>query len=195
MHGLVNRSIELFLADTYGQSAWKEILRRADQDGEGFEPMLSYDDEVTYAVLEAAVATLEKDMASLLEDLGTFLISNSKVQALRRLLRFGGVNFSEFLLSLDELPGRTRLAVSDLDLPDLEIIEDGSDRFVLKADQKWLGIGHVLVGVLRAMADDYGALVFLEFEGAENGVETVSIQLLETAFSEGREFQLSQKAG
>ncbi|MEM8978670.1 MAG: heme NO-binding domain-containing protein [Pseudomonadota bacterium] len=195
MHGLVNRSIELFLKNTYGETAWGDIVRRSGHEGDGFESMLTYDDELTYRVLDAAADLLEKDREIILEDLGTYLISHESVGSIRRLLRFGGVNFSDFLLSLDELPGRTKLAVSDLVLPELEIVDDGEDRYLLKAQKLWPGFGHVLLGVLRAMADDYGALAFLEFEGEDDETESVSIQLLESAFSEGREFNLTQKAG
>jgi hypothetical protein len=51
-----------------------------------------------------------------------------------------------------------------------------------------------MVGVLRAMADDYGALAVLEFTGAENGLETVDIHLLQSDYTSGRDFSLSAGA-
>ena len=195
MHGLINRSIEVFLSTTYGASAWADILRRADYDGDGFEAMLTYPDELTAWVIEAAVDLLGKDRETILEDLGTYMVSHPSVTRIRRLLRFGGVNFTDFLLSLGELPGRAKLAVSDLVLPELELNEDGQDHYILETHSDWPGYGHVLVGVLRAMADDYGALGFLEHRQEDCGKETVSIQLLESGFSSGREFQLAQQAG
>jgi hypothetical protein len=53
----------------------------------------------------------------------------------------------------------------------------------------------VIVGLLRAMADDYGALVLLEHIGADEEGETVSIHLLETRFSTGRRFDLAAPVG
>jgi hypothetical protein len=46
------------------------------------------------------------------------------------------------------------------------------------------------MGVLRAMADDYGALVYLEHKGAPDGIETIEISLLEAEFAVGRGFEL-----
>ena len=56
------------------------------------------------------------------------------------------------------------------------------------------GVGHVVVGLLRAMADDYGALVLLDHQGADDGAEVVSIHLLDQRHTEGRRFDLAMRA-
>jgi len=53
----------------------------------------------------------------------------------------------------------------------------------------------VMMGVLRAMADDYGALVILDHHGVQDGDEVISITLIETAFAEGRSFELGARIG
>ena len=50
-----------------------------------------------------------------------------------------------------------------------------------------------MVGVLRAMADDYGALAMLSHEGQEGEAEIISIVLVESAFAEGRHFDLGAR--
>ncbi len=52
-----------------------------------------------------------------------------------------------------------------------------------------------MVGVLRAMADDYGALALLDYRGRKDEVETISVELLDMRFAEGRHFELGQRAG
>ena len=131
MHGLINRAIERFVRDTYGRDTWGEVTAKAELECAEFESMLTYEDEVTDQVLDAASTVLDKPREEVLEDIGTYLVSHPKVEALRRLLRFGGVNFTEFLHSLDDLPGRARLAVANLDMPDLELREHGSLSFSL----------------------------------------------------------------
>ncbi len=121
-------------------------------------------------------------------------MSHPNVEALRRLLRFGGVNFVEFLHSLDDLPERARLAVNDLTIPGLELEEHSPEKFSLRCSYDYPGFGHVIIGVLRTMADDYGALVFLEHSGMKDGVEIIDVTLIETAFASGREFDLGARA-
>jgi hypothetical protein len=123
------------------------------------------------------------------------LVSHPNVEALRRLLRFGGVSVVEFLHSLDDLPDRARLAVDDLNLPALELREHAANRFSLTCSYPYEGFGCVMVGVLRTLADDYGALVFLEHQGGDQGVEVIEITLFETAYAEGRTFELGARVG
>lgn len=195
MHGLINRAIQCFMRDTYGQPTWIEVTRTAGLEFDRFEAMLSYDEAVTFRVLDAICAKLNKSHNDVLEDIGTYLVSNPNVEALRRLLRFGGVTFQEFLHSLDDLRDRARLAVDDLELPHLELRDHAGDRFSLTVRAPQPGFGHVMMGVLRAMADDYGALVFLEHCGTSKGVEVIEITLVESSFAAGRHFDLGARAG
>lgn len=204
MHGLVNKAFQSFLSDTFGPSQWHAVLRRAglweSVGPEGFDPLHRYDEPVTAAILAAAVTELGRPADQLLEDLGTWLVSNPRTEGLRRLLRFGGLTYTEFLRSLDDLQGRARLAVPDLDLPALVLGGAGAGRFVLTCPDCPPGFGLVMLGVLRAMADDYGALVVLHHQGGEAGApgphaETVTIELHDPAFHAGRRFDLATTEG
>ncbi|NIZ13450.1 heme NO-binding domain-containing protein [Phaeobacter sp. HF9A] len=190
MHGLINRAVQAFVINTYGEKRWNDIMDASGLGFTEFEAMLVYPEDQSARMLSATEASLERPLAEILEDVGTFLVSNPQLEALRRLLRFGGVNYVEFLHSLDDLPDRTRLAVSDLRLPGLELIEQAPGQFELLCQPGVPGYAQVMMGVLRAMADDYGALVILEQTESQDGVEVISITLVETEFAEGRAFDL-----
>ncbi|WP_299654459.1 heme NO-binding domain-containing protein [uncultured Tateyamaria sp.] len=194
MHGLINRAIQCFVTDSYGADKWVEAIRFADLDFVEFEAMLIYDDDITPRVLDAISQILDRPRSDVMEDMGTYLVSHPNVEALRRLLRFGGVTFVEFLHSLDDLPDRARLAVSDLNLPRIELRDHSPTHFSLICESPIDGYGHVMMGILRTMADDYGALALLEYTGSGNGVETISVTLVETEFAEGRVFDLGARA-
>lgn len=155
--------------------------------------MFRYDDALTDSMLDAATVVLDKPRHVLLEDLGTYLVSHPNLESLRRLLRFGGETFVDFLHSLDELPDRARLAVPDLDLPELELLHVEDDVFQLNCLGSKPGFGHVLVGLLRTLADDYGALAYLEHTGEADGKEEISVSLLDSGFSAGRRFDLAAR--
>lgn len=195
MQGLFNRAIQCFLRDTYGPGLWQAVARRAHVGAEGFEAMLNYDLSVTEAVLAAAMRELDRPRETVLEDLGTYLVSHPNVEGLRRLLRFGGAGYVEFLHSIEDLPDRARLALPELDMPALDLDDLGGGRFRLQCRGPIPGIGHVVMGLLRAMADDYGALVFLEHQGEEAGAELISIEVLDGRFAEGRRFELALGRG
>ncbi|HPE24434.1 heme NO-binding domain-containing protein [Albidovulum sp.] len=184
MHGLINRSIQCFLRETYGAALWSQVAQAADVSPEGFETMLSYDEAITDRVIDLAARDLAKPREALLEDLGIYLAT---LEPLRRLLRFGGVDYVDFLHSLDDLAERAHLAVPELDLPDVHLKPLGPDRFRLVCAGR-RGYRAVFAGILRAMADDYGALALID---AEEGAEAVAIELLQTRFAEGRRFDLA----
>jgi len=193
MHGLVNRSIQSFVLDTFGQDPWREICESADLGFDNFEAMLIYDDILTEAVLIAASKVLDRRRNELLEDMGTYLVTRPDVDAVRRLLRFGGDTFEEFLLSLDDLHDRARLALPDLDFPMLELVETSLGAYTLLYKWDHAGFGAVALGVLRAMADDYGALVLLEYHPERAGggdLDRITVRLLDADFAEGRKFEL-----
>jgi hypothetical protein len=191
MHGLVNRSIQMFLRGTYGNSVWLDIARDAQLGFVSFETMLTYEDRMTDMVLAAASRRLNLPREAILEDLGIFLVADPALERLRRLLRFGGVTFVDFLYSLDDLPARGRLALPDLDLPALHLDGTDPDSFSLTCLSPFRGVGYVFVGLLRAMADDYGALVVIDHAGPAEGGEGVSIRLLDHQFATGRRFVLA----
>ena len=195
MHGLVNRAVQSFLRDTYGEAVWGDVARDAGLPLAGFEPMLIYDPALTEAMVRVASARLQRPREALFEDIGTYLVSHPNRERLRRLLRFGGIDFVDFLHSLEDLPDRARMALPDLELPGLTLRDAGEDRYALTCNARFPGTGHVAVGLLRAMADDYGALVLLDHGTDATGAEVVSIHLLDRRFAAGRSFALSAGAG
>ena len=194
MHGLVNRALERFVVDIYGRETWSEITSAATLGFDTFEPMLNYDHTITDLVIRATAFELGKPVGGLLEDLGHYLVTHPNCEAIRRLLRFGGADFEDFLTSLDELPGRARLALPSATFPDVCVCDDGTGSFALTVDARLRGIGYVLLGAIRAMADDYGALAVVEHRGDHLGKERLAIELVEPRYAEGRTFQLARRS-
>lgn len=73
--------------------------------------------------------------------------------------------------------------------------ERAPDRFSLTLRWSLDGFGHVMMGALRTLADDYGALVLLDHQDTEDGREMIDITLIEAGFAEGRDFDLGARAG
>lgn len=192
MHGLMLRSLQGYLKDTFGPAAWTEITHRAALPVATFEPMLRYDPALIGQITEAAGRVLSRPVEVIWEDLGTYLVTNPGYEAVRRLLRFGGVNYADFMHSLEELPGRARLAMPHLEVPELSLWDLGGDRFVLTCRFPIRGASLVLLGMLRAMADDYGALVLIELDSGPQ-VDVMTIHLLDASHSAARPFQLAMQ--
>lgn len=194
MYGLINRALENFLKERHGTALWRHVARRANSPYDRFEPLLTYDPGLTDALIGAACDQLGQTRETVLEDLGTDLVSHRDRDGFRRLLRFGGVTFRDFLHSLEELPDRARLALPHLRLPALDLCDHGAGRFTLRVVPYFGGAEQILLGLLRAMADDYGALVVLELATPVEGVAVIVIHVLDESFAEGRRFDLAAGA-
>lgn len=191
MHGLIIRSFEGFLRNTYGAELWEDMASALDAGIDRFEPMFHYDDALAARLVEVASARLRKPADGLFEDYGTYLVAHPASERVRRLLRFGGVDYEDFLGSLEDLAGRARLAVPDLDLPRLELVDLGVGDYRLSLFTPLIGAASVYLGLLRALADDYGALVVIEPDGHVDGADRLSIRLLKADFAQGRGFALA----
>lgn len=191
MNGLFNKALQCFLRDNYGGAVWVRVAADARLGPEGFEPLLSYPPEVTEAVIAAAGRVLGQSREEILEHMGVYLVSHPNLESLRRLLRFGGVDFRRFLHSLEDVRARGRMVVPDVDLPELRLSADGPDMWTLTCRAPMPGIGHVVAGLLRAMADDYGTLAVIDHVGSENGEDHIAILLSEARFAEARAFTLA----
>ena len=186
MHGMVNRSIEEFVRSTYGEGAWRAAALACGADPAGFHMLRDYPAELTRQLLQAAGQPLGQSAAELAEDVGAWLAGR---ESLRRLLRFSGADFAEFLLSLPELPGRLRMVVPGLELPPVRVSAEGADHLIASdpGQPLWLA---ALSGMLHAMADDYGCLAVI---AAEKTAIRVSVPLPD--YAEGRPFSIGVPEG
>ena len=194
MHRLASKAIERFVSDSYGDEVWSEIADQALPGVGALEPMILDDPWIANALLDAAEARLGKSRDVILEDLGGYLVSHRRSEPLRRLLRFGGADFRAFLWSLEDLPDRVRLAFSHMSVPALELHDFGRGNMMILVEARYPGIGLVLTGLLRGLADDYGALATIEHRGEFRGFERVTVAVHDPRFSEGRPFDLARPA-
>lgn len=189
MLGVINKSVQAFLCAHHGPQVWRNVSERIGIGPEGFEAMLHYDDQLTDSLLSAAETVLATPREALLEDIGAWL---AMTEPLRRLLRFGGSDYWDFLFSLDDLQERSLMALPDLEMPELLLRAEAQGRFLLEVRGPMPGWGAVMAGLMRAMADDYGALVLIEPGTPQGGAERVQVMLLDVAYAQGRRFDLAR---
>lgn len=182
MHGLINRSIEGFLRDTYGDGFWAEIAEASGIDPRGFQTIRDYPDTISHGLINQAALHLDKPETELLEDLGAWL---ARLEPIRRLLRFSGRDFTDFLHTLDELQGRAHMVIPDLGMPRIRVEPRADNEVRLVMPDCFGEWRSVMAGVARGMADDYGALGLIAVEG-----NAVVVLISHDAFSEGRGFEL-----
>ncbi len=162
MHGMINRGLESFVRRIYGANVWRDVCTFSDLSVHSFEAMLYYDDLITETILDTVGELKNIARADLLEDFGTFIVSEHSSPRVRKLLRLGGETYEEFLYSLEDLQDRVGLAVPDLDLPLLTLEVCSSRKFVVHSESAKIGYGPISLGILRAIADSYESFVVIK---------------------------------
>ena len=183
MHGIFNRGLQCYVRDIFGTEVWEDCCTQAELPFFNFETMLKYEDGITDRVIEALAQVLRRPRDELLEDFGTYVVSEELLASVRRLLRFGGETYEEFLHSLEDLHDRAKMAIPDLDVPRLRLTAHPGNCFTLHYSFAKQGYGSIFLGLLRAMADDYGALVVVEHLARREGdldADLFEISLLQT---------------
>lgn len=191
MDSLLLRSLQSYVIDTFGTARWQAVCQRAGLAIDTFEPMLRYEPGTADRIAVVAAEVLGRSVEAIWEDVGIHLVTHPEREGVRRLLRFGGVSYVDFLHSLEELPGRARLTLPDLDLPEVTLDEVGEDRFELRCQSHLRATQRVLMGILTAMADDYGTLCLIEPEADGHTV----ISILDCRHATARRFDLAMPEG
>ncbi|CTQ50319.1 heme NO-binding domain-containing protein [Jannaschia donghaensis] len=196
MHGLICKSLEEFVRDQHGEAVWRQICLRSRAPSGGFEGLRSYDDALMEVVFATAFDELGQSRSGLLEDIGHWICTHPPLEPVRRLIRFSGTSFVDLIYSLEDIHDRARIALPGLGLPKFSMTEPTANTFRICSVWHMEGGGAVLTGILRAMADDYGALALIEpgQSDRKNGKwhEFVGVTIFDQAHQEPREFTLGQ---
>ncbi|GIT90516.1 hypothetical protein JANAI62_00020 [Jannaschia pagri] len=198
MHGMICKSLEGYVISAHGKDVWAAIARDAEVGIDGFEAMQSYPNEVFAAAQTAAAKRLGRDRLQLMEDIGIWICTHPPLQPVRRLFRFIGTSFRDLVLSLDEVEARARMAVPELELPIFHLCQVDDVEFEVQCTWPIPGASGLLTGILRTLADEYGALAMIEIDATQKvsagWVEIVSIQLFDEDFQAPQAFSLGGAA-
>lgn len=195
MNGLISRGLYSYVRGHHGSALWSDAVAEAGLAPGEFEAMLTYEDALTSRMFDAVAGLLKRPRPNVMEEVGTHMLTNPGGESIRRLLRFVGATFEDFLNSLDDLPERTRLAVPHFNLPEMRLRKHSGGQYSLLCAAPVAGYGHVMVGLLRVMADDYRALALFEHRGTGPEGDCVAITLIETSHSVGQTFVSGARAG
>jgi hypothetical protein len=194
---MVCKALELHLRGVHGAELWRRTRIAAQLEFDSFETLSLYDDATFDRVVGAAAAQVNVPRNVLLEDLGTWLCTDPSMEAVRRLMRFSGVTYLDFLHSLDELHERARMAVPRLDLPAISLTECEQGDLSISTTWRIGGAAAALTGILRAMADDHGVLALIEAGTTERRgplfVERISCRVVDAGFAAPRSFTLARQ--
>jgi hypothetical protein len=172
MYGLVNKSIEELITANSGKEKWDLIKLKSGVDIAYFISTESYDDTVTYNLIQAASEELNISVDEILFDFGEWWILKTGVEKYGGLLKAGGNNLKEFLINLPLFHDRIMLIYPKLMSPEFEIVEIGENSLVLHYISKREGLVYFMKGLISGLGKMFETPVeIVHLYGKENGQE------------------------
>ncbi len=158
MYGMVNRAIQDLIVSTAGQQAWLDVKARAELDleFEQFRDTVVYDDDVTYALVEAASTVLDQPPEALLQAFGRHWILYTGREGWGALLDRAGSDMTNFIKQLDNLHARVQLAMPKTCMPQFTAIPNEDGTLTVEYRSRRPGLAPMVVGLLNGLAEHFG---------------------------------------
>ncbi|MEO0357548.1 MAG: heme NO-binding domain-containing protein [Pseudomonadota bacterium] len=189
MHGFISKGVLCFVRDVHGDELYQTVIDTVGVDLQSPDLYLKADTTLPWRAMGVVSDVLGRSPDDLLDDFGTYLISHENTSALRRLMRFSGQDFEDFLAGLPDLKPRVAMAIPGLELPRIDV-ENYTSGASVRVFPGLDGYPQVIAGVIRAMADDYGALVQVQLDPAADGFWMAQVVIIDSGFGTGRNFDL-----
>ena len=126
MYGMVNQAVRGLVIDHFGEDKWNTIASKAGSPTE-FASLESYDDKITYDLVDAASEVLEMEGHSILQTFGRYWIEKIATAHYPSLMSKTGTSFDRFVANLDHLHSRIQATFPKYTPPSFRVkpIEEG----------------------------------------------------------------------
>lgn len=162
MYGLVNRAIEQLVTRDFGEERWAAVRARAGCPAEPFAALRSYDDQLTYKLVDAASGELGLPAEALLEAFGVYWTVHVAQASFGDMLRMYGDSVPEFVANLDAMHVQVSASMPELRPPRFSVREgeDGVLEVEYRSDRA--GLAPMVKGLLQGVAQIFGASYSVE---------------------------------
>ncbi|MGB0648138.1 MAG: heme NO-binding domain-containing protein [Bradymonadia bacterium] len=167
MYGMVNDAVRGLVRSAFGEEAWKQIHTKADAP-ESFVAMQTYDDEVTYNLVGAAVEVLQLDAETVLQTFGKYWVSDVATEHYASLMSNTGISFVDFVKNLDHMHQRIRTTFPDYQPPSFRVIDIGDDRIQVDYYSKREGLLPFVEGLFDGLATHFNTVISITHQADDS---------------------------
>ena len=156
MYGMINQGIKDLVCNNIGEDVWKEICKRCEIHSESdFDDLKTYDDALTYQLVESLSHISGKDPAELLETFGRFWITYTAEEGYGDLMDLFGENIRVFLTNLNQMHERMSAMMPDLVPPKFTTrdIDERTVEIIYTSTRP--GLAPMVKGLMLGLADKF----------------------------------------
>ena len=178
MNGLINRAVEQFVVSMKGEAGWRGVCADAGIQADGFVSMQSYDDELTYRLVDAASKRLALPPVQVLQAIGKLWITYIFKEGYGDVITATGTNLREFLTNLNEMHCRIEIVFTKMRAPQFRIEDVSDTEFRLCYASERSGLAPMVIGIVDALAQHFGQSVEIIQVYAKTEIDSEDIFLI-----------------
>lgn len=152
MYGLVNRAIEQLVVSLKGEDAWHRVCQAARWSDEGFVAMQTYDDDVTYRLVEAVSQELALPPNQVLKAFGEYWILYTADEGYGDMLAMCGDDLRTFLHGMNHMHARIEVTMPNIRPPNFHVEELSDTEIELIYESERMGLAPMVEGLILGLA-------------------------------------------
>ncbi len=176
MYGLINGALKDMVKERFGEEKWLEVLEASGVPNDSFLSLRTYDDNVTFALAEAASKVLATPLDDCLEMFGQYWVLVTASNSYGSLLDAAGGNLFDLLQNLDALHDHITTTFKDYCPPSFRIEKLDGQRHRVHYVSEREGLDSFVIGLLKGLGTRFGNDIrFLSqtSEPVQSGTHTV----------------------
>jgi guanylate cyclase soluble subunit beta len=155
MYGLIHTALQQMIVENYGAERWSEVLKIASVSDESFFSTRSYDDEVTFALVQSVSEVLSAPIDDCLELFGQFWLKEFAPQSYDMLLQAAGSSLFDFLDNLNALHDRISTTFVGYVPPSFHLQRVSDSEATLEYRSSRNGMVPFVIGLIKGMQDRF----------------------------------------
>jgi guanylate cyclase soluble subunit beta len=176
VYGLINSSLQSMIRSKFGDEQWDKVLSASGVPGDSFLSMRSYDDAITYSLVEAASAVLGAPPEDCMEMFGEWWVLETAAKSYGQLLDAAGQDLVQFLININALHDHITGTFIDYVPPEFRVESVEGGRYHIHYISKRQGLTPFVVGLLKGLAKRFDSELTIHSQEAlpvTSGEQTV----------------------
>lgn len=155
MYGMIHVAARQMATEALGADRWDYIITNSGLTEEHFISGYHYDDDQTYALIDAVASEMKLGHARLLNMFGRYWIHHVSKTHYSNILSMTGLNLTEFLSNLNRMHDSLSISMPNAVMPKFDLIRSDEKFVIVEYISPRDGLLEFVSGLLAGLLDHF----------------------------------------
>jgi hypothetical protein len=155
MYGLVQKGLKDMVCHTMSEDVWRDICRAASYDGHDFEPLQTYPDSLTAALVDECAKRMQLTHHEVLRQFGRYWIAFTAHEGYGPILDLFGTDLKTCLSNLNRMHGHMGAMMPSLQPPRFRVTANGDSSMTLHYYSGRTGLAPMVLGLIEGLSEKF----------------------------------------